>query len=46
MTDIPELDNMWKEKLELEKTDDQSDDPFIPAKETKMGENVLIHIDL
>ncbi len=44
---IPELDNMWQEKVELEKTEDQSKDPFEPAIESKFDpEHALIHIDL
>ena len=46
MTDIPELENMWKEKT-LEETEDQTKDPFIPAKETTMdADNALVHIVL
>jgi hypothetical protein len=35
--DLPEEPNMFKEKLELERTKDESDDPFEPAKLTKMN---------
>lgn len=47
MTDIPELENMWKEKQELEVTKDETDDPFIPAKLAEKDDRPpLIHIDL
>ena len=46
MTDIPELENMWKEKT-LEETEDQTKDPFIPAKTTTMNkEESLVYIEL
>ena len=46
--DLPEEQNMWKEKVEVEQTEDQTDDPFIPAKlaEPTRPEDILIHIEL
>jgi hypothetical protein len=48
MTEIPELENMWKEREELEETKDESDDPFIPAKLAthEPDEKVLVKITL
>jgi len=45
--DLPEEQNMWKEKVESEETEDQTRDLFIPAKETEMNpEEALVHIEL
>jgi hypothetical protein len=48
MTDIPELNNMWKERVEADETIDETDDPFVPAKiaEPTRPEDVLIHVEL
>jgi hypothetical protein len=47
MTDIPEELNMWKEKQASEETKDETQDPFIPARESKMDAgNALVHIEL
>ena len=47
MTDIPELENMWKEKKVLEETKDETQDPFIPAKECKMDKvNAKVYVEL
>lgn len=44
---IPELDSMWKEKVEVEETKDETEDPFVPAKEDKMNpENALVYVEL
>lgn len=43
----PELNNLWKEKEEIEHPKEDTDDNFIPAKEVKMdADNALIHITL
>ena len=45
MTPIPELDSMWKEKKDAEKTD--IDDTFVPAKEALLDkDSALVHIEL
>jgi hypothetical protein len=45
--DLPEEEKMWKEKLALEETKDESEDPFVPAKESKMdADNALVHVEL
>lgn len=42
-----ELDSIWKEKLAVEKTEDQSDLQFIPAKEAEKDDRPpLIHVEL
>ena len=48
MKDLPEESNMFKEKLEFEETEDQSADPFIPAKLAthEPDEKVLVKITL
>jgi hypothetical protein len=48
MTDIPELTSMWKEKIDGETTKDESQEPFIPAREVIKNPDdvVLIHCDL
>jgi hypothetical protein len=46
--DLPEEKALWKEKLELEETRDETDDTFIPAKlapESKPDE-VYFHFEL
>ena len=46
--ELPEEQNMWKEKVEVEETEDQTRDPFIPAKlaEPSKPEDVLVRIEL
>jgi len=46
--DLPEEQNMWKEREELEETKDESTDPFIPAKLAthEPDEQVLVKITL
>lgn len=46
--DLPEENEMFKEKLALEYTEDQSDALFEPAKLTEptRPEDLLIHIEL
>ena len=46
--DLPEEKSMWKEKVELEETEDQTRDTFIPAKlaEPSRPEDFLIYIEL
>jgi len=42
-----ELDEAWKEKTAVEQTQDETEDPFIPARETVMDKDTaLIHIEL
>ena len=46
--ELPEERKMWEERMALEQTEDQSDDPFIPAKEVKPTpeEDLLIRVEL
>jgi len=47
LQELPEEKMMFKEKLELEQTEDQSDDPFVPAKLTKMDkEGAYVYVEL
>ena len=47
MKDLPEEEKMWKEKQEMEKTVDETGDPFIPAKLAEKDDRPpLIHVDL
>jgi uncharacterized membrane protein len=47
MSDLPEEQNMFKERLEVEETEDQTKDPFIPARECKFDPaNAVVHIEL
>jgi hypothetical protein len=32
MNELPEENSMWKEKVESDETEDQTRDPFVPAK--------------
>ena len=42
-----ELNEKWKEKVALETTKDETEDPFIPAKIAIMDkDNSLIHVEL
>ena len=45
---LPEEDNLWREKIEQETTEDQSGDPFVPAKlaEPTPEDEVLIRVIL
>jgi hypothetical protein len=45
---LPEELNMWKEKVEVEETEDQTRDPFVPAKlaTPSKPEDVLVRIEL
>ncbi len=46
--ELPEEQNMWEEKVEVEETEDQTRDPFVPAKlaEPSKPEDVLVRIEL
>jgi hypothetical protein len=46
--ELPEEQNMWKEKVESDETEDQTRDPFVPAKlaEPSSPEDVLVRIEL
>jgi hypothetical protein len=47
MKDLPEEIDLWKEKIELENAEDESDDPFIPAQLAEPDDRPpLIHVDL
>jgi hypothetical protein len=44
---LPEELNMWKEKVEVEETEDQTKDPFIPAKKSKMNpDEAYVYVEL
>jgi len=45
---LPEEDNLWKEKIEQETTEDQSDELFVPARlaEPTPEDAVLIRVIL
>ena len=46
--ELPEENSLWQEKLAVEQTEDQSDQPFIPAEEAEPTpeEDVLIRVIL
>lgn len=46
MKDLPEEKEMFKERLEALVTKDESATDFEPARETKMGDDVLVHVQL
>lgn len=42
-----ELEERWKEKQAVEITVDETEDPFVPARETTMNEeDSIVHINL
>ena len=46
MKDLPEESEMFKERLATLETKDETTDPFVPARETKMGEDYLVRVEL
>ncbi len=45
--DLPEEKSMWKERQETLTTKDETEEPFVPATETKLNkEKALIYIEL
>ena len=45
--DLPEEAKMFQERLEAEETEDQTRDPFVPAKETTMDKSeALVYFEL